>query len=262
MGDYTIKALILDMDGVIWRDSEPIGDLPEIFKKLINAGIEFAFVTNNATQTVDQYIVRLHNLGIPVKDHLVINSGLATALYLSGRYPEGGKVFIIGEEGLISTLEGFGFIHNEDDPLAVIVGLDRQLTYEKLRKASRFIQAGLNFIGTNPDPTLPTPEGFIPGTGAILAALERATEKLPVIIGKPHPEVFRIALERLGEPPENTLVVGDRLKTDIAGGIAVNCLTGLVLSGVTGRDEVEKSPYKPTFIAEDLDSLVDLITWK
>lgn len=257
--EYNYKALILDMDGVIWKDSEPIGDLAKIFDKLSNAGIKFAFVTNNATRTVSQYVVRLREYGILIAENLVINSALATALYLSDRYPKGEKVFIIGEEGLISTLSEFGFTHDENKPAAVIVGLDRSLTYEKLRKAALFIKRGSLFIGTNPDPTLPTPDGVIPGTGAFLAALETATGNKPIIIGKPQPMLFRIALQRLGEPAEKTLVVGDRLATDIAGGIAANCPTGLVLSGVTRKEEVENSPYQPTLIAEDFGSLVDLI---
>lgn len=254
------NALILDMDGVIWKDSEPIGDLEKIFRKLIVSGIKFAFVTNNATRTVGHYIDRLHGYGIPVEHHLVINSGLGTAIHLSTRYPHGGKVFVIGEDGLISTLLEFGFIYDEREPIAVVVGLDRKLTYEKLRKAAMFIEAGVEFIGTNPDPTLPTPDGFIPGTGAILAALETATDRKPFIIGKPYPLLFKIALQRLDEPAEKTLVVGDRLMTDIAGGIAANCPTGLVLSGVTKKDDLTNTPYQPTIVAEDLKSLVDLIT--
>ena len=257
---YRFNALILDMDGVLWKDSEPIGNLAKIFGKLIASGIKFAFVTNNATRTVKHYLDRLHGYGIPVEDHLVINSGLGTAIYLSTHYPHRAKVFVIGEEGLITTLSEFGFKHNENDPVAVIVGLDRTLTYEKLRKAAMFIKTGLEFIGTNPDPTLPTPDGFIPGTGAILAALETATNRKPFIIGKPYPLLFKFALQRLGEPADKTLVVGDRLMTDIAGGIAANCPTGLVFSGVTHKDDLENSTFQPTIVAEDLGTLVDLIT--
>lgn len=260
--EYHYKALILDMDGVLWKDSEPIGDLAKIFKKLTESGIKYAFATNNATRTVGQYVAKLREYGIPINESLVINSALATAIYLSDQYPNGEKVFIIGEEGLITTLSAFGFTHDEDCPVGVIIGLDRNLTYEKLRKAALFINKDVLFIGTNPDPTLPTPDGFIPGTGSILAALETATGKKPVIIGKPQPLLFRIALQRLGEPPEKTLVVGDRLATDIAGGLAANCPTGLVLSGVTQKEEVENTPYRPTIIAEDLETLVDLITYR
>jgi 4-nitrophenyl phosphatase len=126
--------------------------------------------------------------------------------------------------------------------------------------ASKFIRSGFEFIGTNPDPTLPTPEGFVPGTGAILAAIETATGVKPTIIGKPYPELFRISVDRLGTIPEETLVVGDRIETDIAGGISAGCLTALVLSGVTGAEAAKASPYKPTFIANDFTALLDKIS--
>jgi 4-nitrophenyl phosphatase len=187
----------------------------------------------------------------------VINSAQAAAEYLKKLRPGGGPVYIIGEEGLIDSMAERGFFHDEREPLAVVVALDRNLTYDHLRIANHLIQAGTPFIGANPDRTLPTPDGPIPGSGAILAALEASSGVKPVIVGKPHPEMYDVVLSRLGVKPENALVVGDRLETDIAGGIAAGCLTGLVLTGVSTEESARRSPYTPDFIAPDLTALLD-----
>jgi 4-nitrophenyl phosphatase len=253
----SVKAAILDMDGVLWRGPEPIGDLPGIFSRMSSLGWKVAFATNNTTRTVDQYVVILRSLGITVQPEQIITSGVACGIYLQKKFEGSGEVYIIGEKPLFDTLAAFGFRSGESSPRAVVAGLDRQLTYERLATGSRLIRAGCEFIGTNPDPTLPTPEGLIPGTGSILAALEAASGVRPTIIGKPYPELFRIALGGLGTAPEETLVVGDRIETDIAGGIAAGCLTALVLTGVTSREKANGSQFKPQFIAANLERLLD-----
>jgi len=258
--DHEIKALILDMDGVLWRGTEPIGDLPAIFSRISQSGFRTVFATNNATRTVMEYVRIFRTFEVEIHTQQVVTSGIATGLYLRRCYKGENEIFIIGESGLVKTLASFGFIHGTRNPKAVVVGLDRNMTYEDLRIASKLINAGCEFIGTNPDPTLPTPDGAIPGTGAILAAVNTATGVKPRIMGKPYPELFLIALERLGTKPEETLVVGDRIETDIAGGIAVNCPTALVLSGVTTMEQASASPYSPDFVSNDLASLLDEIT--
>lgn len=255
-----IRALILDMDGVLWRGSQPVGDLPSIFLKISQSGLKTAFATNNTTRTVTEYVDIFRTFGVDVHPQQVITSGIATGLYLRRHYSGEKEIFIIGESGLVRTLSSFGFMHGTRDPKAVVVGLDRKLTYDDLRVATKLINSGCEFIGTNPDPTLPTAEGAIPGTGAILAAIHAATSVTPRIMGKPYPELFLIALERLGTKPEEALVIGDRIETDIAGGIAVHCPTALVLSGVTTVEQASVSPYSPTFISRDLASLLDEIT--
>ncbi len=164
---------------------------------------------------------------------------------------------MIGEEGLINTLVSFGFFHSDREPLAVVAGLDRHLTYDKLRRATLFIQKGATFIATNPDSTLPTPEGDIPGAGAILAALEVASGRHAKVMGKPHPEVYNLALSHLNSNPEKCLAIGDRIETDIAGAQALGCKTGLVLTGVTTESSARAWQPPPTFIAPDLTSLLD-----
>jgi len=251
-----IEALILDMDGVLWQDSEPIGELPAIFTLIRKKGLKFAFVTNNATLTANQYIEKLSRFGVKAEMDQIINSAQATAEYLKKIYPHGGPVYVIGEAGLLNTLADYGFHQSDREPLAVVSGLDRDLTYDKLRRATLFILQGSTFIGTNPDSTLPTPEGAIPGAGSILAALEVASGCRATVIGKPHPEMYRLALARLDSSPEESLVVGDRLETDIAGGQAIGCQTALVLSGVTTENTARSWQPPPTFIAPDLTGLL------
>jgi 4-nitrophenyl phosphatase len=254
-----IDGVIFDLDGVLWRTSEPIGDLPAIFSRIHKTKWRFVFATNNATLSVPQYVEKIRNFGVPVEPLQVITSGVAAAQYLRKKHPKGGPVYIIGESGLVETLAQSGFYQSENHPLAVISSLDRLLTYEKLSTAVGFIRSGIPFISTNADPTLPTPEGFIPGSGSILAALKIASHRRPLIIGKPYRTLFKLALDRLGTRPENTLVIGDQLATDIAGGIAIGCQTALVLSGVTTLEQVQNSHYTPNFIATDLTSLLDTL---
>ena len=254
-----IKALILDMDGVIWRDNHPIGDLPQIFRKINERELGFAFATNNSTTTVDRYIERLEQNGIPAAADQIFSSATATSKFLRDLHPQGGNVYVVGMEGLEKTLERFGFTISPEDAKAVVVGMDRTVTYEKLKTATLLIQKGVPFIGTNPDRTFPSPEGLIPGAGSLLAAIETATDQVPLIIGKPKATIFTQAIEYLGEEPENVLVIGDRIETDIAGGQAAGCKCALVLTGVSTR--AMGNTWKPDidYIAEDLTALLDMI---
>lgn len=254
-----IKSIILDMDGVLWRDNEPIGNLPEIFADIEHRGWQVTLATNNATRTVDQYIEKLSSFGVQLFPDQIINSAQAAAIYLKDIFPNGGNVFCIGESALSNTLIEEGFNITTEGAVAVVVAMDRQLTYDKLVKATLLIRSGAKFIATNPDRTFPTPAGLVPGTGATLAALEAASEVQPIVVGKPAPEMYQIAIQRMGTLPESTLVVGDRLETDIAGAQELGCYSALVLSGVTSLPKAET--WKPAldWIANDLTSLLDIL---
>jgi len=253
----TIKALILDMDGVLWRDTEPIGDLNTIFKKIDQLGLHTSFATNNATRSIEQYVQKLQSFGVNAKPEQIVNSGIATARYLQQHFPSGGRVYIIGEEGLFATLGNYGFTHSIEDPIAVVASLDRQVNYQKLKEATTFIRAGIPFIGTNPDPALPTPGGYIPGTGAILAALSAASGRKPEIMGKPSPVMYQILLSGMNIKAENALAVGDQMPTDIVAGIEAGCQTALVLTGVSTRETVDNFEFQPTCVVQDLAQLID-----
>jgi 4-nitrophenyl phosphatase len=161
--------------------------------------------------------------------------------------------------GLIQTLKEFGFNNGASNPLAVVVGLDKNITYEKLRIASLFIRGGVPFIGTNADKSFPTPEGLVPGAGSLIAALEAASDTKAEIIGKPQATMFYHALNYLKCAPEDVLVVGDRLETDIAGGQAAGCKTALVLSGVSTREMGEAWKPAPDLILPDLTHLAKMM---
>lgn len=256
-----IRAVILDMDGVLWKDRESIGDLPAIFADLRAKRVEIILATNNATRTIDQYVEKLAGFGVEIESWRVINSANALAYRLKKAHPAGGPVYVIGEEGLVKALEAQGFHAAPPDanPIAVVGGLDRHFTYEKLKHGTVLIRQGLPFYFTNPDRTFPTPSGLIPGAGSILAALVAATDAQPIIAGKPSPDMYLMALELLGLDAADTLAVGDRLDTDILGGQRAGCRTALVLSGVTSAQDLDAWEPKPDFVADDLAALVSMI---
>ncbi len=251
-----VKALILDMDGVLWRADQPIGDLPAILQAIAVKGLQVAYATNNATRTVDQFVDKLGSMSIDARPEQIYTSAKATARYLSEQYPQGGPVYMIGEVGLQEALETAGFRISDQKPLAVMVGLDNEVTYAKLRTATLLVRAGAPLIGTNPDRTLPTPEGLVPGAGAIIAAIEAATDTQATIIGKPQGAMLQDAMQDLGLAPEQTLMVGDRVETDIAAGQAVGCRTALLLSGVTSEAAARAWQPAPDHIEADLTTLV------
>jgi HAD superfamily hydrolase (TIGR01457 family) len=254
----SIAALILDMDGVLWRGTEPIGDLKSIFSKISAIGWKFIFVTNNATRTVQQYMDLLKSFSIIAEPWQIVNSAMAATLYLKTIFPDGGPVYIIGEQGILEACQNDGYYHSETGALAVVAGIDRNLTYEKLRVATLLLRSGVPFVGTNPDRTFPTPQGLVPGAGSILAALTTASDVIPVIVGKPEPAMYKIALQRLGVSAERVLVVGDRPETDMAGAQLIGCHTALVLSGVTSLEQAKSWQPAPDMIVEDLETLVHL----
>ena len=255
-----ISGLVLDLDGVIWRGDEPIGDLPAIFQQVREAGLGTVFVTNNSTKTVDSYLEKFALLGLEVEPWQLITSAEATASYLRGLTGTGKRVYVIGERGLEDTLRAHGFEISMGDASAVVVGLDRNFTYAKLAAGMALVYNGAALVGTNPDTTLPVPGGLVPGAGAILASIEAATGRKATVIGKPGIEMFNQAISRLRILPHESLAVGDRLDTDIAGGQASGCLTAVVLTGAATRAQAEAWVPKPTFIEADLAALVGTIT--
>jgi 4-nitrophenyl phosphatase len=247
------------MDGVLWRGDEWLVEPAELFARLQEAGIAIGLATNNATRTPVYYIEKFAAVGVTLEARQIVNSGIAAAHYLVERFPDRGDVIVVGEWGLAETLAKHGFHQNGTEPIAVVCGMDRQVTYDKIKVAAMAIRAGALFIGTNPDRTFPTPEGFAPGAGAILAAIEAASDVIPIITGKPEPAMYEILLRELGTEPAETLVVGDRLETDIAGGLALGSPTALVLSGVSTRADAEVSEFPPDHIFSDLNTLAEAI---
>jgi len=255
-----IKSLVLDMDGVLWKADAPIGDLPAIFVRLHERGLKVAFATNNGSQTSDQYVERLATLGVKVEPWQVITSALGVADLLTQRFPSGGQVFAIGGTGVMAALreKSFDLLSIEDakHAQAVVMGIDLQINFEKMREATLLVRGGVPFFATNPDKTFPTPRGEIPGAGAWISVIVTATGVEPIYAGKPSPYLIDLARQRLGTAKEETLVVGDRLETDIAGGQAAGCPVALVLSGVSRLDQAELWKPNVNIIAHDLAQLI------
>jgi 4-nitrophenyl phosphatase len=254
-----IRALILDMDGVLWRENTLLVDMPAVFQRFRDLNLKVVLATNNATRSVDMYLQRFEGFGVRLDPWQVVNSAIAIGHLLSQRFPGGGPVFIVGESGVIETLKEVGFCHSDTErPLAVIVGMDRKINYEKLTRATLLIRSGIPFYATNPDRTFPTPDGLIPGAGAIIAAVQAATDVEPIMGGKPQPTMLQVALKRLGISAVETLAVGDRLETDILGGYHAGCRTALVLSGVATLADLAAFSPKPDIVADDLAQLVGM----
>jgi 4-nitrophenyl phosphatase len=255
-----IKALILDMDGVVWKADAPIGNLPETFARIRERGLKFVFATNNGTKTPEEYQQKLADLGVEVEASQVVTSALGVAFMLAQRFPRGTKIFMIGEDGIRVALEEKGFeilsVENATEAEAVVMGIDRGISFDKIAEATLLVRAGVPFYTTNTDRTFPTPRGEIPGSGAWVSVITTATDVEPIIAGKPFPYLMDLSLERLGTTREETLVVGDRLETDIAAGQSVGCPTALVLSGVSTKAQANEWKPEPNVIAESLSELV------
>jgi 4-nitrophenyl phosphatase len=260
-----IRALIIDMDGVLWHGTQAIPGLVEFFKTLNELDIRYILATNNASLTPEQYVTKLANMGVTVSQKQILTSGMATALYLSERVnPKETRVFVVGEEGATQPLLDLGFtltglyeVYNSDKPEQkgadiVVCGKDETLTWAKLATATLNIRAGASFIGTNADTTLPTEHGITHGNGAILAALEVATGVTPTIIGKPEPIIYQQALGLLGISPEQTVALGDRLETDILGAVRTGIRSIMVLTGISSEADLQDSDYQPTWVMADI----------
>lgn len=254
-----IKGLILDMDGVLWKDTEPIGDLPAIFQAFNDQGLKVILATNNGTKTVDEFFSKIRRFGVELEDWQVISAAQATAIHLAEKYPEGCNVYAVGTPSLVKILEDAGltvFTERSDEIQVVVAAMDTSLTYEKIKNAELLVRGGCEFIGTNPDVTYPSAEGLIPGAGTVIAAIEVASGHKAKIIGKPEPLLYQMALRRLGLQPEETLGVGDRLETDILGAQAAGIRSAFVLSGASTLEQAQQMTTPPDIILNDLSELV------
>jgi len=257
-----IRALIIDMDGVLVLGTSPLPGISEFFSLLAARELDFVVATNNATVSPENLAKRLNNLGVQIPQNKVVTSAMATAGYLREDQHRDSKVLVIGEAPLRQAILSAGLEISESakEASAVVVGLDREISWHKLSEAAYAIGAGAVFIGTNPDPSFPTERGITIGNGAMLAAISAATGVQPIIIGKPETYLYQFALRKLGTKPDETLALGDRLDTDILGGIKAGLCTALVLTGVTSRQELENSSIQPDWIFEDLTKLTAKFT--
>ena len=249
-------AILLDLDGVLYRWPEPIDGAADAVRALRVAGKRIAFVTNNSSRTPAQVAERLTSVGVDAKAEEVVTSALATATMLIERGFR--SAFVVGEEGLLEALSDVGIASvdpSADEVDVVVVGFDRGADYTKLKDASVLVQRGVSLVASNADASFPAPGGESwPGAGALLAAIETTTGTRGEVVGKPEPPLFERALTSAGGG--RPLVVGDRLDTDIAGAERLGWDSALVLTGDARRDDVEASPWRPTFIIDDISGLV------
>lgn len=234
--------------------------LGDFFDFLRQRQIGLTLATNNASRTSEHYARILAGYGVQVSLDEIITSGQSTGDYLAEHAAPGAAIYVIGGDGLKSTLaeRGFDLLDSGAEPGSaehVVVSWDRRLTYDKLAQATLHIRAGASFIGTNPDRTWPGERGLLPGAGAIIAAVQAATSVEPTIIGKPSPLMLQLAMRRLGASAHNTAMLGDRLETDILGGQNAGVTTILVLSGVTGPDDLAASPVQPDLVFDGIAAL-------
>jgi len=248
------KSYILDMDGVLVRGSQAIPGAQQFIERLLETGTRFAILTNNPMYTPRDLQYRLESIGLKVPSESLYTSAMATAQFLSAQMP-GGSAYVIGETGLTTALHDVGYVFTDRDPDYVVLGETTNYNFERISKAVRLIASGARFIATNPDTSGPSEKGLEPACGAMAALIEAATGVKPYFIGKPNPLMMRSALRFLGAHSEETVIVGDRMDTDVVAGMESGMETILVLTGVTREEDVPKFPYRPTRI---LPSVADI----
>lgn len=252
-----IRGLIMDMDGVLYRGNEPTPGLLDFFRLLDGRGIKYLCLTNNSTTLPSGYVKKLAGMGVHVPEESILTSGLVAKAYMTERYPAGTRIYGVCMDPLRELLlDGTGYVWDDETPQVVVSSGDFAVVYDKLRRACLAIRAGADWIATNTDKTLPTEQGLVPGAGALVAALVTATDREPVALGKPALPMMEYALARLGLTAAETAMIGDRLDTDILGGINATMPTIMVLTGVSTREEVDRGSIKPDYIFEDLPALM------
>lgn len=249
------KGFICDMDGVIYHGNMLLPGVKQFVDWLVQENKEFLFLTNSSERTRKELQSKMNRMGIEVDEKVFYTSALATAAFISSQKPNG-SAYIIGEAGLINALYNVGYSMNNVDPDYVVVGETQSYSFEKISHAVKLVLNGAKLIGTNPDVTGPVEGGIVPATKALIAPIEMATGRKAYFVGKPNPLMMRIALKKIGCSTEETIIIGDRMDTDIIAGIESEIETCLVLSGITTTEMIGNFPYKPHFV---LNGVIDII---
>lgn len=248
------KNFLIDMDGVLVTGRTPLPGAAAFIDRLIECEVKFLILTNNPLYTQRDLEHRLNMIGLRVPADHIFTSAIATARFLQSQRPNG-KAFVIGESGLTQALHDVGYVQTDMNPDYVVLGEVNNYNFEQITKAVRLIKDGAMFIATNPDSTGPLESGIVPATGALAALIEKATGKAPFFVGKPNPLMMRSALRYLGVHSEDTIMIGDRMDTDVVAGVMSGLDTILVLSGVSTLADVERFPYRPTRILKSVEEI-------
>jgi NagD protein len=246
------------MDGVLVREDHALPGAVEFLARLTERGKRFLVLTNNSIFTPRDLAARLAQSGLEVPEESIWTSALATATFLADQLAYG-SAYVIGEAGMTTALHEVGYTLTDRNPNFVVLGETRTYSFETITKAIRLIERGARFIATNPDATGPSADGPVPATGSVAALITKATGRYPYFVGKPNPMMFRSALNRIEAHSETTVMVGDRMDTDIVAGIEAGLDTVLVLTGSTKPTDLEQFPYRPGRVLESIAEAIELI---
>ncbi|MBQ9859487.1 MAG: HAD family hydrolase [Clostridia bacterium] len=248
-------GFICDMDGVIYHGNRILDGVADFVNWMIDNDKKFVFLTNSPEKTPHELSMKLERMGLTVPAGNFYTSAMATAAFLHSQAP-GCTAYVIGEAALSKALYDVGIYMNDVNPDYVVVGETRTYSFEKIEKAIELVNKGAKLIGTNPDITGPTERGVMPATGSLIAPIEIATGKKAYFVGKPNPLMLRHGLKKLGCHSEEIAFIGDRMDTDIIAGIESNVDTVLVLSGVSTRETIDRFPYRPKYVLNDVGDIV------
>ena len=246
------------MDGVLVREEHAVPGAAEFLARLVETRRRFLVLTNNSIFTPRDLSARLARSGLDVPEDAIWTSALATATFVADQLP-GGSAYVIGEAGMTTALHHVGYTLTDRDPDFVVLGETRTYSFEAITRAIRLIEGGARFIATNPDVTGPSEQGPMPATGSVAALITKATGRDPYFVGKPNPMMLRSALNKIEAHSENTVMVGDRMDTDIVAGIEAGLDTILVLTGSTRRADIERFPWRPGRVLDSIADAVDLV---
>jgi NagD protein len=253
-----VECWLTDMDGVLVHEESAIPGAADFIAALTASGRRFLGLTNNSIYTPRDLRARLRASGIDVPESAIWTSALATAQFLDDQRP-GGSAYVVGEAGLTTALHDVGYTMTERDPDYVVLGETRTYSFEAITKAIRLVEDGARFIATNPDVSGPSPLGTLPATGSVAALISAATGRQPYYVGKPNPLMMRSALNRVDAHSESTVMIGDRMDTDVVSGLEAGLRTVLVLTGSTRREQVATFPYQPTRVVDSIADVVPLV---
>ncbi|HOZ57844.1 MAG TPA: HAD-IIA family hydrolase [Nakamurella multipartita] len=248
-------SYLMDMDGVLVHEEHAIPGADAFISELTERNANFIVVTNNPIYTRRDLRARLLASGLNIPEERIWTSALATAQFLHNQRP-GGSAFVIGEVGLTTAMHEAGYVLTDRSPDYVVLGETRTYSFEAITTAIRLILGGSRFVSTNPDPTGPSRAGVLPAAGAVAALIEKATGRTPYFVGKPNPLMMRSAMRAIGAHSESTLMIGDRMDTDVIAGLESGMPTVLVMTGISTMETVAEYPFRPTLI---LNSVADLI---
>ncbi len=253
--DDAILSYLTDMDGVLVHEDHLVPGADKFLAELRSKEIPFLVLTNNSIRTPRDLQARLRHTGLDIPEEAIWTSALATATFLNDQRPNG-TAYVVGESGLTTALHEIGYVLTDSDPDYVVLGETRTYSFEAITTAIRLVDRGARFIATNPDATGPSRDGLLPATGSVAALITRATGREPYYVGKPNPLMMRSALRRIGAHSQSTVMIGDRMDTDIVSGLEAGMRTVLVTTGISTRESVEQFPYRPTLV---VDSVADLV---